>query len=86
MYELAALVCLVSNSLQNSRRIAGVPKKQLFFHKFSRILERNHKIPGVLQILIKAMFDLEKGHVENKGVSQILRILIVLNHSSFSKG
>ena len=71
MYELAGLVCLVSNSLQYSRRIAGVPRKQLFFQEFSRALQRNYKIPGVVRTFIKAIFDLEKVHVEYKWDSQI---------------
>ena len=40
MYILAALDYPVSNSLQNSMRIPGVPRKQLFFQEFSRALER----------------------------------------------
>ena len=74
--RIGSLVCLVSNSLQYSRRIAGVARKQLFFQEFSRALERNHKIPRVVRTFIKAIFDLEKGHVEYKEVSQIFLILL----------
>ena len=44
-----------------------MPRKQLFSLEFSRALEINHKIPGVVQTLIKAIFGLEKGHVEDFG-------------------
>ena len=77
MYKLASLVCLVSNSLQYSRRVAEVPRKQFFFQEFFKALERNHKIPGVVLTFIKAIFDLEKGHVEYKGVSQIFFDFVV---------